>query len=167
MTIHRLLLFTLIVGTGLFIYQIGPKYIQEKVIKNHITEVITATNNFSWEEYSGTEGIQYFSNDLQQKLFLNDLDFNQRFVREQKIISTCYIERFKEIRVYQNQAQVALDLRHTIQDINDKITYTTAVVLSLQNIDGRWIIENVFFSRGGKFNEEKNDKSGIHYESNG
>ncbi|MCL6479769.1 MAG: hypothetical protein K6T65_15440 [Peptococcaceae bacterium] len=116
--------------------------------------MVNVCNNYSWDNYSGTEGYQYFSPELQYKLFYKDLNYNINFIKENRVISNCYIDKINDMVIKGNKAQVSLSVKHIITDKSGTVADCSGnMVISLYKEQNKWIIENVIFSKGGIKNE--------------
>lgn len=149
MYIRKVTILLIFINLGLLIFQLGPNNFEKYMLKRHIKNVISTCNNYSWINYSGKEGIDFFSKDMQAKLFLNDLDYNVQFVRDYKIESKSYIDRINDIKIVGNKAQVSLISRNIITDIEGTTDYKTAMVVCLYKENNKWIIDNIIFDKKG------------------
>lgn len=124
----------------------GCTYYQKKQLMQHVIHVFDRCNNYSWKSYTGIEGMEYFSAELQQKLFVKDLDYNLQFIRNNKISSQCEIIEFREVKVRNDQAEVEFVMLLTTKDkeIEDSSLYHIALALSRGPIESWLIYEMVF-----------------------
>ncbi|SHK48538.1 hypothetical protein SAMN02745123_02042 [Desulforamulus aeronauticus DSM 10349] len=137
----------LILGLDLLIFQLGPNTYEKYILRKHIEKVMFVCNNYSWENYSGKEGMEFFSKDMQRILYLNDIKYNIQYIKENKVISKGYIDRINDIKTDGKKAQISLVSRRIITDIKSTADFKTLMVISLYKENNKWIIDNIIFSK--------------------
>lgn len=114
-------------------------YPSEKYLKNCTTWSIQKANNFSWENYKGKEGSEFFTQKLKNELFGDTIDL--KYLQKYKVNSEGGIEKFTNIDL--SKPSITFITYRKITDKNGTNEFKKELTFEFKFEGYHWLINNI------------------------
>lgn len=149
MEYRKLLISLCIANLCLIGYLLIPDLATKHYLENYASEVLRVSNTYTWKTYTGKEGMDYYTTELQKRLFLQHLEDNVHYVKQRQVRSECSVEKIRGVKIVnKHTALVYLTARYTKSDVNYNTSYLTDMVLVMRKDQGKWLVDNIIFKKG-------------------